>query len=197
MRDTRAELLAEAELLIRKRGYSGFSYADLAASVGIRKASIHHHFPAKSDLATALLAFFDARYDVAMAEILQTSPGGLDRVRAYAHLYLEGVEKGLGCLCAAFAAELDTLPDALRSDLSRFFAKHVGWLDRVLSEGVADGTIRAGSKPALQARMIVAALEGALMMERVFDGTSGFTSSLSVIEDALRPLAWDGRSRSN
>ena len=124
-----------------------------------------------------------------MAEILLTFSNGLDRVRAYAHLYLEGVEKGLGCLCAAFAAELDTLPEALRADLSRFFAKHVGWLERILSEGVVDGTVRAGSKPALQARMIVAALEGALMMERVLDGPTGFTSSFSVIEDALRPLA--------
>ena len=70
MRDTRAELLTQAELLIRTRGYSGFSYADLAEGVGIRKASIHHHFPAKSDLATALLRAFDARYDAVMAQIL-------------------------------------------------------------------------------------------------------------------------------
>jgi len=27
-----------------------FSYADLAKSVGVSKASIHHHFPAKEDL---------------------------------------------------------------------------------------------------------------------------------------------------
>ena len=187
MRDTRAELLAAAELLIRRRGYSGFSYADLADSVCIRKASIHHHFPAKTDLAAALLASFDGRYDAAMAEITRTSSGGLVRVRAYANLYLEGVEKGLGCLCAAFAAELDTLPDALRADLSRFFAKHVGWLERVLAEGVADGTIRADIAPAPQARMIVAALEGALMMERVLDGPSGFAGSFSALENALRP----------
>ena len=187
MRDTRAELLAEAELLVRRRGYSGFSYADLAEGVGIRKASIHHHFPAKSDLAVAMLAAFDARYDVAMAEIVRIWPGGLERVGAYARLYLEGVEKGLGCLCAAFAAELDTLPDALRSDLSRFFAKHVGWLEQVLRDGVADGTIRADIVPASHARMIVAALEGALMMERVLDGATGFAGSLSVLEGSLRP----------
>lgn len=187
MRDTRAELLAEAELLIRRRGYSGFSYADLAESVGIRKASIHHHFPAKSDLASALLSHFDARYDLAMAEIKRNAPGGLDRVRAYAHLYLEGVEKGLGCLCAAFAAELDSLPEVLRADLSRFFAKHVAWLEGVLAEGIADGTIRAGVKAASYARMTVAALEGALMMERLLDGPTGFADSFSVVEDALRP----------
>lgn len=187
MRDTRAELLVEAESLIRKRGYSGFSYADLAHGIGIRKASIHHHFPTKNDLAAALLASFDARYDVAMVEIVGATQDGLEKVRAYAQLYLEGVEKGMGCLCAAFAAELETLPDTLRSDLSRFFAKHIGWLERVLEDGIADGTIRADIVPSSHARMIVAALEGALMMERVLDGAIGFTGSLSTIEASLRP----------
>ena len=56
MRDTRAELLIQAETLVRGRGYAGFSYADLAEAVGIRKASIHHHFPTKVDLGAALVA---------------------------------------------------------------------------------------------------------------------------------------------
>ncbi len=189
MRDTRAALLAEAELLIRKRGYSGFSYADLAKGIGIRKASIHHHFAAKSDLATALLDSFDTRYDAAMAQILVVQADGLGRVRAYARLYLDGVEKGLGCLCAAFAAELERLPESLKAELSRFFSKHIAWLERVLTDGVADGTIRGGVAPAPQARMIVAALEGALMMERLLDGPAGFAGSVSAIEDGLRPLA--------
>ena len=170
MRDTRAVLLDEAELLIRGRGYAGFSYADLAASVGIRKASIHHHFPAKADLAVALLASYDARYDIALDAILADSQDGLARLRAYAGLYLQGVEKGLGCLCAAFAAELETLPAALRADLARFFAKHIDWIGNVLRAGQANGTIRAGVRPLPYARMIVAALEGALMMERALDG---------------------------
>lgn len=187
MRDTRGELLAEAELLVRRRGFSGFSYADLADEVGIRKASIHHHFPTKADLASALLVSFDARYDALMADIVSTTPDALDRVRAYARLYLEGVEKGLGCLCAAFAAELESLPDALRSDLARFFAKHVAWLERILAEGVVEGTIHSDVEPAPQARMIVAALEGALMIERILDGSTGFVGSVSAIERALRP----------
>ena len=34
---------------------------------------------------------------------------------------MQGVERGLGCLCAALAAERDTLPERLRADLGRFF----------------------------------------------------------------------------
>jgi TetR/AcrR family transcriptional repressor of nem operon len=187
MRDTRTQILLEAEALIRGRGYAGVSYADLAAVVGIRKASIHHHFPTKADLALALLAAYDARYDEALAVIMADSEDGLVRVRAYADLYAGGVEKGLGCLCAAFAAELETLPEALRGALSAFFAKHIAWIEAVLTDGRATGSIRTSVDPRAYARMIVAALEGGLMMERTLDGTVGFSGMFAAIESALAP----------
>ena len=43
---TAERIVHEARNLIMTRGYNGFSYADIAEAVGIRKASIHHHFPA-------------------------------------------------------------------------------------------------------------------------------------------------------
>ncbi len=89
---TREKLLAEAEVLVRQRGWSGFSYADLAGAVGLRKASIHHHFPVKEDLGMALIEAYGQRYDAALAKILAASDDGLARVEAYAKLYLHGLE---------------------------------------------------------------------------------------------------------
>ncbi|GLS42333.1 TetR/AcrR family transcriptional regulator [Methylobacterium brachythecii] len=189
MRDTRSELLMQAEALVRGRGYSGFSYADLADAVGIRKASIHHHFRTKEDLAIALVAAYDARYDEALAAILQGHSDGVARIEAYGRLYLSGVEQGLGCLCAALAVELDTLPETLRRDIARFFDKHIAWLERVLAEGMSDGSIRASVEPAASARMVVATLEGALLLERLLAGSEGFASSLRALGDSLRPPA--------
>src|SRR6195952_1496346 len=83
MRDTRGDLLFEAEVLIRSRGYSGFSYADLADAVGIRKASIHHHFPTKADLAVALVAAYDERYDGALQQIIAHHQDAVARIDAY------------------------------------------------------------------------------------------------------------------
>jgi TetR/AcrR family transcriptional regulator, transcriptional repressor for nem operon len=187
MRDTRADILLEAEALIRARGYSGVSYADLAAVVGIRKASIHHHFPTKGDLALGLLRAYDARYDAGLADIMAKSSDGRVRLRAYAYFYRQGVEKGLGCLCAAFAAELETLPEALRGELARFLKKHTSWIEQVLAEGRRNGTVREAVEPRSYARMIVAALEGALMMERTLDGPVGFDDAFRAIDDAIRP----------
>ncbi|MCJ2080211.1 TetR/AcrR family transcriptional regulator [Methylobacterium sp. J-090] len=186
MRDTRAELLLQAETLVRGRGYSGFSYGDLAALVGIRKASIHHHFPTKASLALALVAAYDARYDAALDAIL-AQPDAVGRIEAYGRLYLGGVADDLGCLCAVLAVERDTLPDALRTAIVRFFDKHIAWLERVLADGLRDGSVRADVVPAASARLVVATLEGALLLERVLAGTTGFRETLGALCDALRP----------
>lgn len=187
MRDTRGDLLVEAEILIRGRGYSGFSYADLAEAVGIRKASIHHHFPTKADLGLALVAAYDLRYDAALGRIMADTDNGVARVEAYGALYLAGVEQGLGCLCAALATELETLPPKLRDAVARFFDKHISWLETVLSEGLGNATVRAGLDPASHARMIIATLEGALMMERLLAGPLGFRGALAALTDSLSP----------
>ena len=186
MNDTRAELILQAELLVRRQGYSGFSYAQLAEVVGIRKASIHHHFPTKTDLALALVAAYDARYDEALNAILAEGGDGAARIKAYATLYLKGIEKGLGCLCAVLAVEMDTLPLQIRTAVACFFGKHIAWLETVLTGGITNGTIRAGVDPPSFARMVISTLEGALMMERLLGDEEGFHRTISALTDSLR-----------
>ena len=53
--NTADDILAAARRFIVAGGYNGFSYADIAEVVGIRKASIHHHFPSKVDLVQTLV----------------------------------------------------------------------------------------------------------------------------------------------
>jgi TetR/AcrR family transcriptional repressor of nem operon len=184
--DTRDKLLVQAERLVRMRGYAGFSYADLAKAVGIRKASIHHHFPTKEDLGLALVEVYGERYDHALQEIRRSTDDGLKRIEAYADLYLHGLREEQGCLAAALATELGILPDRIRDGVAEFFRRHVAWLRRVLSEGRANATIGKDVTPAQHARMIIATLEGALLMERLLGGPAGFKDTLSALRKSLR-----------
>ncbi|MFT5578547.1 MAG: TetR/AcrR family transcriptional repressor of nem operon, partial [Paraglaciecola psychrophila] len=51
---TKEELLKVAQLKVRSGGYNSFSFRELAAEVGIKSASVHYHFPTKSDLGAAV-----------------------------------------------------------------------------------------------------------------------------------------------
>lgn len=184
--DTREKLIAQAEILVRTRGYAGFSYADLAEAVGIRKASIHHHFPAKEDLGLALIKAYGERYDKALEDIRHSTSDGLKRIEAYAELYLHGLRDEQGCLAAALATELGILPIRIRDAVAEFFQRHILWLKRVLAEGRANGTIAKDITPAHAARMVIATLEGSLLMERLLGGPAGFKETLSALRKSLK-----------
>ena len=48
---TADRILDIAERLVQTRGFNRFSYADIAAELGITTASVHYHFPARANSA--------------------------------------------------------------------------------------------------------------------------------------------------
>ena len=53
--DTREQIMDRAAQLLMSRGYKGFSYRDISSHLGVKNAAVHYHFPAKADLALALV----------------------------------------------------------------------------------------------------------------------------------------------
>jgi TetR/AcrR family transcriptional repressor of nem operon len=158
--DTRHLILQEAEFLIRTRGYAAFSYADLAERVQITKASIHYYFPTKEELITVLLREYIKRFVATLATIRRHYPAAGDRLRAYAHLFLEGFEKGMLPLCGALSAERSALPETLRPQVEDFFQIHLDWLAGVLVEGRAAGALKPDVSPEQAALLLLSTLEG-------------------------------------
>src|SRR4026208_824401 len=52
---TKEKILDSAQDLIQTRSFHGFSFQDIADRVGIRKASLYHHFDSKDAVALAVL----------------------------------------------------------------------------------------------------------------------------------------------
>jgi TetR/AcrR family transcriptional repressor of nem operon len=172
--------------MVRQRGYAGFSYADLANAIGIRKASIHYYFPTKEDLGAVLIESYRERYDVMLAAIWQGSESAIARVAAYARLYREGLSEDQGCLCGVMACERDILPRRLREAIARFFEAHHLWLQRVLEAGTGGKLVRQDLDPAAQASLVLSALQGALMVWHLFGKAEGFDATVAALLKSLR-----------
>lgn len=188
MPETRARLLAEAEVLLRTRGYAAFSYADLAERIAIRKASIHHHFPTKEALLAALVDEYLAKFVATLAQIVATRPKVRDRLHAYSRLFFEGIERGLLPLCGALSAERAALPDGMRPVISHFFGLHIDWLVAQIEEGIAAGEFPPRVDALEAAHLILASLEGGSFVAWALDDPA---TMLRAFDSAMRTLESD------
>jgi TetR/AcrR family transcriptional repressor of nem operon len=182
---TRARLIATAEALVRKRGYAGFSYADVADAAGLRKASIHYYFPTKEDLGVALIESYRKRYDAALAAIWEESELAAVRISAYARLYREAFGQDEGCLCGVLACERDILPRRLRDGITQFFEAHLSWLERILEAGIRSGTVRRDIDACAHAKLVLSALQGALMLGHISGSAEGLDATAASIVRSL------------
>ena len=182
--ETAEQILDLAEALIQTRGYNAFSYQDIADALGIRKASIHYHFPSKADLGIAVVDRYIARFDTALAEISgDASKSSMAMLDLYVQPYLQFASTpDRVCLCGALAGEMLAMPPELRARVDHFFRTHQLWLARILERGVARGEFKLAAPARKVARFIFAALQGALLVKRATDDPSQLNDVLSVMK---------------
>jgi TetR/AcrR family transcriptional regulator, transcriptional repressor for nem operon len=163
---TSDRILDAAEMLVQTRGFNGISYADIADEVGVTKANLHHHFGSKAQMGEALMQRYDNRFFAALVKIDAGGGTALQRLEAYVELYEGVVRNNRLCLCGVLAAEYDTLSTAMRKSVRSFFDDNETWLERTIKAGRKDGTLAATSHPLEEARVLLAGLEGAMLITR-------------------------------
>lgn len=174
---TAAQILDVAERLVQARGFNGFSYADVAAELGITKASLHYHFAGKAQLGEALIGRYGARFADALTEIDVTGANAPAKLNAYADIYAGVLDDHRMCLCGMLAADYETLPSPLQAEVVRFFDDNEAWLTRVLEEGERDGTLRLAGSARETAQALVSGLEGAMLIARPYGDVSRFRTA--------------------
>lgn len=166
---TAARILDIAERLVQTRGYNGFSYADISSELRIRNASVHYHFPSKTDLGRRLVARHRENFSAALAAVEKGATDARRRLRAYVALWI-GVLRNRDrmCLCGMMAADIATLPKSLRAEIKRFFDMNEAWLVRVLKAGRKARTLRLTASPEIEARLLTMGLEGGMLVARSY-----------------------------
>ncbi|MCY4336031.1 MAG: TetR/AcrR family transcriptional regulator [Litoreibacter sp.] len=177
--DTKTALLDLAERAVRSRGYDGFSYADLARAQGIRKASIHYHFPTKADLSQNLMARYHTRFEKQLLRINAHHDRPEDRLDALVKLYRDALNNGQTlCLCVAFSGSHDSLAQPVRAQIRAFRQMVVDWIAANLPSTCDD----QGS----QAQGILAQLEGAHLAARMSEDVSLFDAATATLVARVR-----------
>lgn len=179
--DMREHILSVAQKLVQQRGFNGFSYADIAEEVGIRKASLHHHFATKAELGLTLIDVYTEQLIQEFLRINAAYTQADAKLSAYIAIYKGTLCAGRVCMGGMLASESATLDNAMLPGLRRFFACNVEWLTEVLAEGKSQQLLMFGATAADHARVILATLQGALLIAHTTGDHEAFDRTAAVL----------------
>jgi TetR/AcrR family transcriptional regulator, transcriptional repressor for nem operon len=174
--NTADRMLDLAERLVQTRGFNGFSYADIASALEVTKASLHYHFPTKAELGRRLIERYSDAFTTALAALDESGVDAGEKLRAYVDIYAGVLRNERMCLCGMLAADYVTLPEPMKSAVTRFFEANERWLAAVLENGRTEGYLQFAGDPLEVARLMVGSLEGAMLVARSFNDVSRFQS---------------------
>src|SRR6201996_9302628 len=155
-------ILEAARRAAQAHGYGGLNFRDIGAEVGIKAASIYHHFPSKADLGAAVAKRYWEDTAENLEALFAASGDPKKALQAYPGLFRQSLEAdNRMCLCGFMAAEYDDLPDTVKTEGQAFADINVAWLAKMLSAA----SVSAGESKT-KARAIFAAVSGAQLMAR-------------------------------
>jgi len=196
--DTASGILDVAERLVQTRGFNAFSYADVATELGITKPALHYHFAGKAELGEALLARYTDRFSHALETIGASGTDAAQKLGAYVDLYAQVLAQDRMCLCGMLAADYHTLPEPMRHAVTTFFDHNESWLADLIDQGRNDGSLRDDGASQEVARMIIGALEGAMLVARTYRDAARFASAtgrlLTEIINPAKPETTNART---
>src|SRR5579864_4145573 len=98
---SRERILAAATKIAQAHGYSGLNFRDLAEDVGIKGASIYHHFASKADLGAAVARRYWENSAATLDALLAESADPIVCLRHYPETFRKALESGNRiCLCS-------------------------------------------------------------------------------------------------
>ena len=181
---TREQILAVARSLIETRSYLGFSFQNVADAVGIRKASLYHHFPTKEALGIAVIREATQLFKNWEAARVRAPK---DALESYFRMYRNTLKAGSGmCPAGALTPGWDCINEELRQAVQELRNTQVLWLTGVLGALVSERAQGAGSAgPAALAAYVFAVCQGALIAARMTGRVEDFDDAVAQLRNSL------------
>ncbi|MET0357735.1 MAG: TetR/AcrR family transcriptional regulator [Cellvibrio sp.] len=128
---TRDKIIALAQEAIASRGYSAFSFRELAAELNIKSASIHYHFPTKTHLGVEVARAYRGQLQQAfdnIADAFKDDPKKAIESLIAVYRYEVRTSQRM-TVCTMLAAEIKNLPTEIQTEMASFYKFNIGWLE--------------------------------------------------------------------
>jgi TetR/AcrR family transcriptional repressor of nem operon len=175
------QLVEAARSLLHDRGYSSIGVAEICERANVRKGSFYYFFRSKEALTVATLRATWASERELWVELLDDE----DALRGLEALFCEQARIQLehhvstgsvaGCLYGNLALETNASEVALRSCLKEIFDDQNQLVFGALSKAASTETLAANQATMETGRALIAQLEGAVLLAKLYDDPSVLT----------------------
>ncbi|MGH3627445.1 MAG: TetR/AcrR family transcriptional regulator, partial [Sciscionella sp.] len=138
------KLLSVAAGLFARKGYRATTLDDIAAELGLKKASLYHYIKSKEQLLCDIYQQIFDRIETAVAPHLDLDLPVDERLRRMIHAHIGVVAAEQASLSVVFQEETE-LPGELQRRIRHRKRAHETLFEQVIAEGQSEGVFRAGS----------------------------------------------------
>jgi len=185
MNNTRSKILEIAKDLVHEVGINAMSYQHISNAVGIRKASIHHHFPKKENLIEELLNQCQVSYGNNYQKIVEGSATAPEKLRQLAGVFKDGLQKEQLCLIGAISTDLNSLQDKSSNILKKTIQHTVDIFVVTFQQGIEEDSLSFTGTAEESAYAFFSFLVGLQIVARVNGGVESFLSATDVVISSL------------
>ena len=164
MSETRAQLKHIAIDQIQQANLAAASFRELGKAAGIKSSSVHYHFQSRERLLTELLQDYDLKFFAELDAATASTHRPRLRLGALMDVFEHYHTHRRQCMSLAYAASPHERSDANLHAVQTFLEHMERWVE----DALAKASLLPIPKDQL-ARVIVSALEGALLFDRLTD----------------------------
>jgi TetR/AcrR family transcriptional repressor of nem operon len=165
---TRRKIVEAAAPIFNKRGYDGASLSDLMAATGLQKGGIYRHFSSKEELAAEAFDYtWEAAWNARLLH-LDEKMNGIEKLKQLIKNFVDHRSPVAGgCPILNTAVDSDDGNPVLRARAAKALRSWLSRLRAIVELACERGEAKPGTDSKTVASVIVASLEGALMMSRL------------------------------
>ena len=165
---TRKKIVQAAAPIFNQRGYEGSSLNDLMEATGLQKGGIYRHFASKEELAAEAFDYtWEAAWNARLLHVDEKA-NGIDKLKQLiANFVKHRSPIPGGCPILNTAVDADDGNPILRARVAEALRSWVGRVQALVEQAQENRDARPRVDPKAVATLIVASLEGALMMSRI------------------------------
>lgn len=189
---TRQFIIEKTAPIFNTKGYAGTSIADITDATGLTKGSIYGNFENKDEVALAAFDFNLAQVQQILHSEIEKQNTAKDKLLVYVKVYDNFLKYPFpigGCPILNTAIEADDTHQVLKSKAADAITNWKSKIVQLINLGIQNKEFRVDVNPDQTALIIIAMIEGSIMITKLTGKTNFRKAILQSVENVIESLS--------